>query len=115
MPEQTARLMIMYAVDDKAGPQWLALLKQNSGVDASLVVDVQPSLRVAHDGSTEVLTMVVLQDRVLQEPPEKRDRLLSELERHLKKIIQQHPFLFEGWPLVGFMTESDVLAHATRR
>ncbi|MCU0654962.1 MAG: hypothetical protein MUF64_06630 [Polyangiaceae bacterium] len=104
----------MYAVDSEAGPRWLALLKQHPGVDAAWVVDVQPSLRVAHDGSTEVLTMVVLQDRVLQEPPEKRERLLSELERHLRRIIQQHPFLFEGWPLVGFMTESDVLAHAAR-
>lgn len=104
----------MYEVDSETGSAWLNSLRRGAAEQAAWVVDVRPSLRIAHDGSTEVLTMVVVRDQVLRQSSETRRHLLSEIERHLKAIIRESPFPEEGWPLIGFMTESDLLRERER-
>jgi hypothetical protein len=47
-------------------------------------------------------------------PSAQRRELLSRLENRLKSIILSSPYAGAGWPLVGFMTESDP-GLATRR
>lgn len=104
----------MYALDPSAGNNWLQALRQQPEEGIMYVSRLLPSLREASDGSTEILTTIILKDAVMNLPSPQRRQLLAGLENQLKKIILGGPYAGLGWPLVGFMTEAEA-AHETGR
>lgn len=104
----------MYHLGPSTGTEWLATLRNDLAEETAQVVALHPILREASDGSPILLATLILRDSVKALPSAQRRKLLSRLENRLKSIILSSPYAGAGWPLVGFMTESDP-GLATRR
>lgn len=104
----------MYSLDPSAGREWLRELQHAHHEEAAQISDLRPTLREASDGSTEILTTIVLRDSVMRWPTTERGKLLAKLEQWIKDIILGSNYANLGWPLVGFMSETEARQAAGR-